>query len=93
MPEGELAAISRLQAFPNPAHPELTIQLRPTGTGPIRLILLDVTGRKLESREVDANGGGGRSLSWDFRDRPAGIYFLRVFGAGIDAERRITLLR
>jgi hypothetical protein len=42
---------------------------------------------------VDTSGTGIYSLDWDFDSRPAGIYFLRFSGAGIDEERRVTLLR
>jgi hypothetical protein len=93
VPDGALSASTRVQAFPNPARPEITIRLEPSQSGPVQIVLHDVAGRRLESRTVETSGVGAYSLDWDFGNQPAGIYFLRFSGAGIDEERRVTLLR
>jgi hypothetical protein len=91
--EAGLAASARVRAFPNPARPEITIELEPVQAGPVQIALYDIAGRRLELRTIDAERAGAYSLDWSFGGRPAGIYFLRFSGAGIDEERRVTLLR
>lgn len=93
VPETELAATARVNAFPNPALPEITIRLAPAHAGPVQISLHDVSGRSLHERHLEATGAETITLDWSFNDYPAGIYFLKVVGAGINEQRRVTLLR
>ena len=92
-PEVAPDLLSRVRAFPNPAAMELLLQIDAPEDGVVRIGLHDVAGRILESREVPASAGTSREMSWDLSDRAAGIYFIRVSGAGIDERRRVALLR
>ena len=77
---------------PNPASQEIEFEIdAPAGTI-LRLEVIDATGRILAVVPMD-DGDGRQVVRWDGRQAPAGAYFLRAVGAGIERARRFVLVR
>jgi hypothetical protein len=77
------SATCALLACPNPARGFARIRYSMTKPGPVRLTVLDVTGRRVCSLVDGRQSAGSRTVSWDGRDGsgrpvPAGILFLRL---------------
>ncbi len=92
-PEGAILSRSTIDVFPNPAATEVTVRFVSPRAGGVDLALYDVQGRLLESRKINLEGTGEPSVGIGLESYPTGVYFLRIAGAGIDEERRITLLK
>jgi hypothetical protein len=93
-PSGESGIATRLQVWPNPfgARSRITLEGPPYDG---RLLILDVRGRLVREFRIESQQ---RVLSWNGHDQrgerlPAGIYFLRLAGAGNEATRKVTLLK
>jgi hypothetical protein len=67
--------------------------MRPRTAGTIDIVMTDVSGRRIETRSIDSAGTGEVKLEWNCEDLGAGFYFLRIAGAGIDEQRRVTVLK
>jgi hypothetical protein len=80
-------------AWPNPATNAGTIAFTLSSSDPATLELVDVTGRKVQSRDVSAFGAGPHQvpLADGGRLRP-GIYFVRLQQGGLARTKRIVVL-
>ncbi len=87
------AGILQLEAFPNPFNPATTVSYEVTTSGPVSLVLYDITGRLVdvlldgEFREAQTH-----SLSYESR-AASGIYFLWMESGGKVITRKISLLK
>lgn len=71
----------------------VTVAFTLPGAGAARLELLDVSGRRVASRDVGALGAGIHEARLEPPNRLApGVYFVRLFQARNSAIRRVTLL-
>ncbi|MBZ0268925.1 hypothetical protein K8I85_12265, partial [bacterium] len=63
--------------------------------GPVRLDVYDVRGAHLAHRDLGVLGAGPGAAIWNRETTPlpAGMYFLRVSGAGWSAAGRAQLLK
>ena len=95
MPEPRL----RLEGvWPNPASGPAELLFHQAEAGPVRLEILDATGRLVTALAVGDQGAGQHVLCWDGRDRsgaraPAGTYFARLSAGGAEATRTILIVR
>jgi phosphatidylserine/phosphatidylglycerophosphate/cardiolipin synthase-like enzyme len=92
-PDGVIPSSSEAEVFPNPATSTVTVRFTSPIAGRVTIALHDVQGRLIEQRETDPISAGARVVEIDFDRYPTGIYFLRISGAGIDQQRRITVVR
>ncbi len=78
---------------PNPTRGRVTVQLSLAGVGPASLEVVDVCGRRVWSRRLDAATAGAGPFAFDLSGslRP-GLYFLRIDGGGRSVCRRLVLL-
>jgi hypothetical protein len=76
--------------------------LAPSASGPLRLEIFDLRGRRLCARTVDAGLSGGsddeRALTWTGCDgqgepAPSGIYLARATAGGTSSSCKFVLLR
>ncbi len=74
--------------WPNPASDFLNVELVLETPSPLRLTLLDVTGRVLQVVENEQLGAGIQHLELPLRGLPAGVYFCEIW-----ADGRRTLVR
>jgi len=83
--------------WPNPARGAATLRLRLPAPARVRLVIYDVTGRRVRAL-VDADlPAGERALTWDGADAsghatPAGIYLARLEAGTVRTTRRIVRL-
>lgn len=79
-----------LRAYPNPASEIVSLRFENKGTGNTVIRLMDVTGKEVEVL-YDANPGAGEhDLVIDRKNRPAGVYFLRVEEGGAAQTLRVV---
>ncbi len=75
---------------PNPFAPFADIAFETPRTGPVTLLVYDVTGRRVRSMPLGALGPGAHRVRWTGRDEsgadlPSGVYFLRLRGVAEDS--------
>ncbi len=73
--------------FPNPTGSTLTLDLSDLTSGRTTIQILDLTGRLVEQRTLDAANG---RHAFDLSDAPAGAYLLRVRNDGRALTRRFV---
>jgi hypothetical protein len=94
-PVGEPIALA---ATPNPAPGAVTLRFSLSSPGTTRLLIVDVTGRRV-ARLVDrVLPAGIHAARWDGRDEagrvlPAGIYLARLETPALRATARIVRIR
>lgn len=89
------AGILRLVAVaPNPATDAFTVRIQApmVGEAPVRLAVLDPSGRTVRREEITATGG---SATWfvPVRGMPPGTYFVRLTAAGRTAGTKVSVVR
>jgi hypothetical protein len=85
----------RLEPLPNPSlGGRVTVSFSLSAPAPARLDLLDVGGRRLNSREVGALGPGRHQVRLAEDQRlPAGLYFVRLSQGRHVATARLSVLQ
>lgn len=81
----ELPGVSDLLVFPNPTDGGLALRLTSRSTEPLRLTILDATGRVVRAEE-NWTPTGTAVRTWDLADLAAGSYALRI----VRGEKRST---
>ncbi len=93
-PPAALAPRLALAARPNPVGQVLRAAFTLPDGGPARLELLDLSGRRLLSRDVGALGAGEHVLSlYEAGALRAGIYLLRLTRGGTSVTARAVVIR
>jgi len=93
------AALQLLVIYPNPFNPSTNIQYELSETGPVDLVICDVSGRMIRRLESVARiDAGSHTTVWNGRDergRPvaSGIYFVRLTTERQTATRKLVLLK
>jgi Galactose oxidase, central domain len=78
---------------PNPARDQITVELSRPRPGPGSLELLDIHGRRVMVRMLDADFASGSVVIRLDHRLPSGIYLLRLVGEPLSAARRFCVLR
>jgi len=84
--------------WPNPASGPAELVFHQVEAGPVRVEIVDVTGRMVAARAAGDLAAGRHTFRWDGRDRSgaaaaAGAYFVRVSGGGASVTRTILVVR
>jgi len=84
-------------AVPNPTTERASLNFTLSESGPVRLTLYDVNGRRVRLMADGAFSAGPHTIAWDGRDDGggrvrAGIYWARMDAAGRQFTRRIVML-
>ncbi|MEZ4649390.1 MAG: FG-GAP-like repeat-containing protein [Candidatus Eisenbacteria bacterium] len=90
-------ALSLLGASPNPFRGATAIRFQLAEASPVRIEVLDVTGRLVRTLTDAAFGAGAHQVPWDGRnadgsEMPSGVYLYRV-QAGAEVWRSKAILR
>jgi len=85
----------RLEAvWPNPASRLVRVAFSVPRGAPALLSLVDVSGRVVDSRVIDAGAGGTHAATLGERAALApGAYFVRLAQGGLSSARRVTIVR
>jgi hypothetical protein len=81
-------------AYPNPFNPQTSFSLAVARAQQVEIAVYDVLGRRVEvlfDGEMAANQS--RAFVWKARDRPSGLYFIRVIGERFAETRQVTLVK
>jgi hypothetical protein len=94
---GDEFGTSALRLAPNPARGGAWITLRIAQPSPVRLQVLDASGRRLRELIDEPLAAGSWRFRWDGRDQsgasaPSGIYFVRVEAEGRARTARLIWL-
>jgi PKD repeat protein len=86
--------------YPNPFNPSTTIGFDVPQAGNIRLTIYDALGRLVESLVPDGVGAGtgqwsaGRyNVTWEAKDLPSGVYFVRMQAGRFSSSHQILLVK
>jgi hypothetical protein len=84
--------------YPNPFNPDVTIEYVFYDSGPARLEVFDVAGRRVRVLFDGAGTPGAHSAHWDGNDDmqrplPSGVYFLRLKSATATSVRKVVLMK
>lgn len=98
---GDLPSDDRLGLgpfIPNPLRTAGRIDVRIGKAGPLRVEVLDSSGRQVRTLEEDVADIGTHTVAWDGCDArgrplPSGAYFLRASAAGLVAHRGVLVVR
>lgn len=95
-PAGAPAALA--PGAPNPFMERTTIRFRTSQSGPARLGVHDVAGRRVRELVSGVLPAGGHEAAWDGRDErgarvPAGTYFVRLETMGLRHTVRTVVVR
>jgi hypothetical protein len=93
VPAPHSAAFALLAPWPNPVRDALVAGFVLPDASPARLELIDVTGRRLETRDVGALGAGRHAATFATSAMRPGIYLLRLAGPGGVRSARIAIVR
>jgi hypothetical protein len=95
VPTGGRVAFALYGAQPNPARDRLAVSLALPSAAPARLELIDMSGRRVLSRDVGALGVGFHVVQLDreVAALPAGVYALRLVQSGREVDRKVSILR
>ncbi len=66
-----------LEVFPNPASESVTVQTMLSANAPIKLELLDATGKLLRQESLQLNGGL-LAQTFDVGNLPSGVYWVKI---------------
>jgi len=83
-----------MRVRPNPASTSFVISFTLTGSGPVRLDLLDAAGRHITSRDLGSMGAGGHTAQLNEAAHLApGVYIVRVSQGGRVVWGRANVFR
>ncbi len=79
--------------WPNPARGAFRVSFALADAAPARLEVVDLAGRRVETRALSATSGAGRVVLGGDRPLPAGVYLVRIVQGGRVATARAVVLR
>ncbi len=85
-------ALNFATPWPNPFNPRVTLSFALPHSGPARIDIYDLRGRKLESLFAGVLDAGRHEFSWNAEGRASGLYFARLrFGAQVLTQKLMLL--
>ncbi len=78
--------------FPNPAADEVTLDVATQTDGPVRVSLIDITGKALMLRTYDLAKGDSQ-ITLDVSQLPAGTFFVRVENGETVGVQKLMIIR
>jgi hypothetical protein len=82
-----------LNALPNPAQGRTEVRFLLPRAAKVSLEVYDLAGRRVQSLAQGLREAGSYSQTWDGRNSPAGVYFVRLSAGGESLTQRLVLLR
>ena len=91
-------AVARLEAYPNPFNPQVTIRYSLPHGGEVQLDIHSVDGAHVRSLVRGYRAGGAETAAWDGRDARgrvvgSGVYFAVLRAGGTRLVQKVTLLK
>lgn len=97
-PRTPLVPVELAPPSPNPSRGPVTLVFRAPDTRPVRVEIVDASGRRVRRADLDGGSGGPRVWLWDGRDDTGhavapGVYRARAIGAGGGTSRSLVRVR
>ena len=91
-------AYALLRNYPNPFNPKTTIRFDLPEAQDVKLVVYDITGRKIATLVDDAFDAGYHTVDWYGRDEQgvelaSGVYFYRIKAGPLEWTERMVLLK
>jgi hypothetical protein len=81
------------QNYPNPFNPTTTISYQLPTQSHVALKIFDVLGREVATLVNGLEEAGYKSVAWDARSVPSGVYFYRIVAGRYTETKKLLLLR
>jgi uncharacterized delta-60 repeat protein len=81
------------QNYPNPFNPSTVIRYSLPLAGPVTLKVYDLLGREVNTLVDENQDAGYKSVSWDARALPSGVYFYRLLAGSHTETRKLMILK
>jgi hypothetical protein len=81
------------QNHPNPFNPTTTIRFALPRESPVRLVVLDVSGRHVRTLVDGVREAGLHQVPFEAAGLPSGVYWYRLEAQGFAQARRLVLLK
>ncbi|MBN1895425.1 T9SS type A sorting domain-containing protein [bacterium] len=82
-----------LQNFPNPFNPETTLSYMLNGSGPVRVTVTSLNGRKISTLVNGFQPAGRHEVRFDGSDLPGGLYLCRLQTENGNATAKMMLMK
>jgi hypothetical protein len=86
-PTGQ-AEISFAHPSPNPARGSVTLRYALPRTAAVRLVIFDITGRRVRELRSGMESGGSHAVDWDLRDERGAPVGVGTYFARLEVEQR-----
>jgi hypothetical protein len=86
------AALRLEEPWPNPGNGQCRVRVRLDGSGPSRLALYDLLGRRARSWELPSGAVALHEARLDLQGLAGGLYILRLEGVAVPEARRLLVL-
>lgn len=87
------AEVALLPNYPNPLEPATVFRYRLSQPGDVRLVLYDLSGRRIATLVDGPNGPGTHEVPFDASHLAAGDYFYRLYTREAVLSGKMTVLR
>jgi hypothetical protein len=75
--------------YPNPADDNVTVDFSESDARNVTISLLDLSGRQLETRQI--NGNDQRRISLNVSEYAAGMYLLQIMQDGLVSSEKLIV--
>jgi hypothetical protein len=90
---GDLPTSFSWSTYPNPFNPATQISYAIPSTGWTRMDVMDINGRVVGNLVDGVRPAGRYQVTWNASGVPAGVYIVRIEGEGIQAVRKMVLVK
>jgi hypothetical protein len=80
-------------AYPNPFNPGTTLRFSLTNPAVVKLRILDLLGRSVETLIDQSMSEGTHSLKWSAADLPSGLYFAELTAGDFRQVQKLVLMK
>ncbi|NOZ03253.1 MAG: T9SS type A sorting domain-containing protein [FCB group bacterium] len=80
-------------AYPNPFNPETTISFRLPETQVVRIVIYDISGKKITELANTEYSAGSHSIIWNASEIGSGMYFYRLNAGSFASTGKLMLVK
>jgi hypothetical protein len=79
--------------YPNPFNASTLIEYGLPESGPVKVEIFDILGRKIQTLVNETQAAGYHQVIWDGKDMPSGTYFYRIQAGDKSQTKKCLLLK
>ena len=81
------------QNYPNPFNPVTTISFSVSISAKVKIVVYDIVGNHVGTILNQTFSVGAQSVTWNAKDRPSGVYFIRMESGDFLSTQKVMLLK